>query len=107
MKDDSKAFIFTLKNAHGVEPTRFMKREENGYAIECDSYKGPCFGNNNILINDKCNKEKSCVVYSEDSNGYECHTKYNISLFVNTAEVNEVNYFSVVDYEVFGINNNN
>ena len=27
-KDDDKAFIFTLKNDHGVEPTRFMKEKK-------------------------------------------------------------------------------
>ena len=40
-KDDDKAFIFTLKNPYGVEPTRFMKRKGIEYAIECCDDKGP------------------------------------------------------------------
>ena len=36
--------MFTLKNPHGVEPTRFMKRKGSRYAIYCDSGCGPVFG---------------------------------------------------------------
>ena len=32
-----------MKNPHGVEPTRFMKRKESEYAIKCDPEYGPFF----------------------------------------------------------------
>ena len=106
MKDDSKAFIFTLKNPHGVEPTRYMKRKESKYAIYCDSYRGPIFGyqsTRDIYIGNYCNKEDSCFIDNDGTRAYECHPQYKKSLFVNTAGVDEENKFSVLDYEVFGI----
>ena len=36
-----------MKNAHGVEPTRYMKRKESDWAIECSSNCGPVFGYDN------------------------------------------------------------
>ena len=39
-----------MKNAHGVEPTQFMKREESRWAIRCDSECGPIFGCSDIYI---------------------------------------------------------
>ena len=95
-----------MKNPHGVEPTRFMKREESDDAIECDSDKGPIFGNYDsidIHIGEICNEKDSCSINNDDTFGYECHPEYKQSLFVNTAGVDEENRFSVLDYEVFGI----
>ena len=104
MKNDSKAFIFTLKNPHGVKPTRYNKRKVSKYAVECDSDDGPIFGNDDIsdiYIGDNCNEENSCYIRNNGSRGYECHPKYKESLFVNTAKPNIRNYFSVLDYEVY------
>ena len=95
MKDDDKAFIFTLKNPHGVEPTIFKKRKESNKAIECNFYHGPSFGNDDICIIDKCNIENSCIIGNDGTNGYECHSVYTKSLFVNSIR------FTVLDYEVF------
>ena len=106
-KDDDKAFIFTLKNPHGVEPTRFMKRIESEYAIRCDSYCGPVFGDCDIYVRNNCNKENSCYINNDCTNGYECHHEYKCSLFVNTAGPDERNKFRVLDYEVFGIDYEN
>ena len=110
-KDDDKAFIFTLKNDHGVEPTRFMKREESRWAISCGSNYGPLFDNvdyhYDIHINDICNKENSCWIDNDGQSGYKCHPIYKKSLFVNTAGPIDRNYFSVLDYEVFRISNFN
>ena len=90
-----------MKNAHGVEPTRFMKREESEYAIECNSILGPIFGadilmyiRNNLIL---------CYIHNDGTHAYECHPEYKSSLFVNTAGPDERNKFSVLDYEVFGI----
>ena len=33
-----------MKNPHGVEPTRYMKREDSDRAIECYPENGPIFG---------------------------------------------------------------
>ncbi len=105
-KEDDRAFIFTLKNPHRVEPTRYMKRKDNNYAIECDSNYGPIFGNkcgSDICIYSDCNKEDRCYIWNNGANGYACHSAYTSSLFVNTAGSDKKISFSVLDYEVFGI----
>ena len=108
-----------MKNPHGVEPTRFMKRKESEYAIRCDSFphfKGPIFGshqkerqgngfsismNNDLYIDNSCNRGKKCYIHNDGTRGYECHPQYKSSLFVNTAGPDEENYFSVLDFEVY------
>ncbi len=105
-KDDDKAFIFTLKNPHGVKPIRFMKRKYSKYTIKCNPKNGPIFSNDinyDIFIDDKCNKQNSCLIYNDGSKGYECHPEYKSSLFVNTNKDTQKNLFSVLDYEVFTI----
>ena len=106
MKDDGKAFIFTLKNPHGVEPTRYMKRKESEYAIGCDPKCGPLFGDgvSDIIITNNCNKENRCWTQNDSTHAYECHPQHKKSLFVNTAGADEPNYFSVLDYEVYRSN---
>ena len=93
-----------MKNPHGVEPTRFMKKKESQYAIKCDSYYGPIFGdicNSDICIRDQCNEEDSCSIRNDGTRGYECHPQYKKSLFVNTSGPDERNSFSILDYEVY------
>ena len=90
-----------MKNPHGVEPTRFMKKEKSGYAIKCDSISGPIFGSFDICIDDKNTEENSYYIGNNGKGGYECHPEYKSSLFVNTAEPDEQNNFSVLDYEVY------
>ena len=97
-----------MKNPHGVEPTRFMKKKDSKYAIECDPEYGPAFcGNKLSVINltSKCNKEDSCWIDNDGTIGYECHPEYKSSLFVNTKEPDGMNEFAALDYEVFGIDN--
>ena len=100
-----------MKNPNGVEPTRYMKRKESGYAIACYSSYGPIFGsssNSDIHIDDNCNKKKRwCWIGNDGTRGYECHPIYKESLFVNTDEPDRDNYFSVLDYEVFIIDYEN
>ena len=109
-RDDDKAFIFTLKNPHGVEPTRFMKDENDHGGIICKyNEHGPAFGfyyqhedqctlycdiYYAIYIDSICNKENCCRV---SNTTYECHKKYGSLLYVNA------NKFTVLDYEVYGI----
>ena len=93
-----------MKNAYGVEPTRYMKRNESNWAIKCNPYDGPIFGNYdgyNIYIDDHCNRTESCYIKNDGKHEYECHPQYQSSLYVNTNEPNNRNYFSVLDYEVF------
>ena len=99
-KDDDKAFIFTLKNPFGVEPTRFMKREESTLAIICWRECGPRFGSV-IYIGNYCNDNNSCDIENDDNGEYDCHPIYRSSLFVNTSGPDERNSFSILDYEVY------
>ena len=89
-----------MKNAHGVEPTRYMKRNESRYAIACCPEFGPIFGDD-ILFLDQIFKENSYYIHNNGEGAYECHPEHRSSLFVNTAGPDEENYFSVLDYEVY------
>ena len=77
-----------------------MNRIEGAYAIRCNPDSGPSFMED-ICINDNCNREDSCIILNHDISGYECHPKYKMSLFVNTAGPDEENRFSILDYEVY------
>ena len=92
-----------MKNPYGLEPTRYMKKEDCKEAIECDSDSGPIFGNFNgdIHIDDKCNEEDSCWISEPSDLQYDSHPEYKSSLYVNTDDPDNKNYFSVLDYEVY------
>ena len=93
-----------MKNPHGVEPTQFMKRKESDDAIYCDPRCGPIFGCccwYDLFIGDNCNEGRSCSSRNDGTFGYECHPQYKESLFVNTNEPDEENYFKILDYEVY------
>ena len=97
-----------MKNDYGVEPTRYMKRIESEHAILCDSHNGPSFSsmhNGDLFIGDHCNEDNSCSIYNDGTHIYECHLEYKSSLYVNTAGPDNENKFSVLDYEVFSIDN--
>ena len=97
-----------MKNPHGVEPTRYMKRKESRNAIYCGSEYGPLFGSGlDICIRDNCNKNGGWTCYGNSDSSYECNNSLKQSLFVNTAGPNEQNDFSVLDYEVFSIDYEN
>ena len=108
IEDDDNAFIFTLKNPHGVEPTRFMKRKKCPLAICCNPEWGPTFGNIlnfDIGIWGDCNIEPNCFIDNCAAKAYECHPQYKSSLFVNTDGPKEKNFFSVLDLEVYTFDN--
>ncbi len=90
-----------MKNAHGVEPTRYMKKENSKTAINCCPDDGPSFGYFDIAIDDNCNEEVSCLIAEPSHMQYECHPEYKSSLYVNTDGPNVMNFFSVLDYEVY------
>ncbi len=100
-----------------------MKRKESNKAIRCCDKNGPIFGDYDICINDKCitkngnndrgykrNSSNNNVIHissicNDGTRGYECHPEYKSSLFVNTNGPNEKNTFTILEYEVFGIDN--
>ena len=69
-----------MRNPHGVEPTRYMKREDSNRAIECDCNSGPRFID--IHIKDDCYRKNSCFINNDGTYSYECHPKYKSSLFM-------------------------
>ena len=102
-KDYSRAFIFTLKNHHRIEPSKFMKKKDSNEAICCNPSYGPIFGSgHDIGIRDNCNDKGGWTDYGYGS--YECKNSLKKSLFVSTAGPDQTNYFKVSDYEVFTYN---
>lgn len=103
-KEDSSAFIFTLKNPHGIPPTRYNQHKGNETAITCNLSQGPQFGLDDISIGNYCNQENSCSIANDGKYlGYECDSDHKKSLFVNTNKPERDNLFAVLDYEVYGI----
>ncbi len=90
-----------MKNPHGVEPIRFMKRKESDCAIECDYFCCPLFYDDINMSNGIGKSYRS--IHNDGKHAYECHPEYKSSLFVNTAGPDEENKFSVLDYEVYCI----
>ena len=93
-----------MKNSHGVEPTRFIKKNQSTAGIQCIPTSGPIFGNYlyyDIYIDDDCQKEKRCKSDNNLSSGFECHPEYQSSLFIKTKNTIIKNYFTILDYEVF------
>ena len=88
-----------MKNAYGVEPTRYMKRKESICAIGCYSNYGPLFGAD--IFMPLISNFRICIIHNDGEGAYECHPEHRSSLFVNTAGPDEENYFSVLDYEVY------
>ncbi len=91
-----------MKNPHGVEPTRYMKKKEIKTVNANYSFFGPTFDISEklLLINEKCDDEVN-YINNNGNKGYECHPEYKSSLFVNTNEPEKENIFAVLDYEVF------
>ncbi len=79
-----------------------MKRKESRWAIKCYPYSGPRF-DDDIYFGDYCNESYNCYIHNNGEGGYECHPEHKSSLFVNTDGPDKDNSFTVLDYEVFGI----
>ena len=78
-----------------------MKKENSKEALFCSPNYGPIFGCFDIVVNDNCNEEDSCIITEPSYFQYECHPEYKSSLYVNTDGPSEMNLFSVLDYEVY------
>ena len=97
-----------MKNPYEIEPTRFMKRNESDCAIECWNYYGPVFGNKSscdISLINSFSSEGNCSVKNDGTYAYECHPQYKSSLFVTKHDYRSKNCFSLLDYEVYCIEN--
>ena len=99
-KDDDQAFLFTLKNPCGVEPTRYKKKANTIAAISCNPYYSPMFGSNELCLENNCNVEQ-CSIHNYDDHGYECHFEYKLSMLVSADCSKEENKFLVSDFEVY------
>ena len=94
-----------MKNRHGIEPSKFLKKKGNNEAIYCNPYYGPIFGYGyDIWINSNCNDKGGWTNYGNSHSSYECSSPLKRSLFVGTAGPDQTNYFKVSDYEVFTYN---
>ena len=80
-----------------------MKKKESNQALFCNPDSGPAFGSiySDISIADNCTKEDSCFINDPSNLQYEYHDLYKSSLFVNTNDPENVNRFTVLDYEVY------
>ncbi|KAK8809943.1 hypothetical protein WA158_000886 [Blastocystis sp. Blastoise] len=99
-KPNSKEFLFTLSNDHGIPPTKY-DNTNSSCGLYCGSSYGPMFGGgNDIHISDQCHSNTSS--YCKASSYSEVNTPQKSSLFVNTNNANSENHFTVDDYEVWG-----
>lgn len=107
-KNDSRAFIFKLKDKNTIEPTKYKINKKGKHAIKCNEKCGPIFGCNDcdIYVGDKCNisnvKDKSIKIRY---NNFTCYEGFNDFKEI----VIERHYFSrnhtILDYEVYKISN--
>ena len=94
-----------MKNPHGIEPSKFMKKKDSNIAIYCGTGYGPIFGSgHDIWIYNNCNDNGGYTNFGYGNGSYECNSDLTSSLFVNTAGPDQTNYFKVSDYEVFTYN---
>jgi len=90
--DDKKSWIFTLKNSHGIIPTKYSCNYPQ-YGIYDNATYGPCFGGGfDICIYDKAN----CV----NNNYTNFPHSYTDSTGIGKGTLTTYN-FTVKDYEVF------
>ncbi|KAK8807358.1 hypothetical protein WA158_004117 [Blastocystis sp. Blastoise] len=100
-KSPSKEFLFTLSNEHDIPPTQYL-HNGIGRGIYCRSSYGPVFGGgSDIYIGDNCHTNNNNALTNSKS-FTTVNTPQKHSLFVNTANANSRNDFTVEDYEVWG-----
>jgi hypothetical protein len=87
-----KTFLFTLKNPHNFPAKKFaLKDEKKGWAILCDSSRGPVFGED-ICVSDN---------YNADTHLGDCHAN-DTGLYGRTF-LTGFQDFTVREIEVFEI----
>ncbi|KAK8803505.1 hypothetical protein WA158_001199 [Blastocystis sp. Blastoise] len=100
---DSKAFIFTLINSHNTKP-RVFKCLQSSQALRYSKESGPQFGDT-MIIGDQFSQDNAeqnhMNAFNMISHDYENDEKYFCSLFTNTGDQRNTNFFKVEDMEVF------
>ena len=95
-----------MKNPHGVEPTRFMKRKESDITLECSTENGPCFSGEkkySDMVIMEWNDIIGCLISNDGENGFECHPKYKVALYASdcSKSSNLLAFVPIIDYEVY------
>ena len=93
---------FELIPAPPLLESESESESESEYFPPLSIKSGPQFGSKDIFIGYTCNIKDSCWISL--TNTFNCHPHYKSSLFVNTAGPNEMNYFEMLDYEVYAYN---
>lgn len=95
-------FVFTLKNPHNIEPSKFnMKNEWLNHSICCDAKLGPIFGCNDIRIENECNNNNNSFSFYDFNRGEYCFndtTGKKRLLFTGTKtyKVKEIEVFNII-----------
>ena len=86
-KNDSRAFIFKLKDKNTIEPTKYKINKKGKHAIKCNEKCGPIFGCNDcdIYVGDKCNisNVKDNSIKRRYGN-YICYEGFNVKEISNS-----------------------
>jgi serine/threonine protein kinase len=95
-------FVFTLKNPHNIQPSKFnMKNEWLNHSICCDAKLGPIFGCNDIRIENECNNNNNSFSFYDFNRGEYCFndtTGKKRLLFTGTKtyKVKEIEVFNII-----------
>lgn len=91
----SQAFLFSIVNPHGLDPTKMALFQRHEHSIYCKASHGPTFGGRHDLhISGNANNDASS--YANLGCSYQCPTGQNARTFLAG-----VKNFTVTDYEVF------
>ena len=100
-KSDPAAFLFTLTNPHGIQPTKFLKNPNKGYSIVHLKEHGPGFGG--VVTNKQHYKDIQIFKNANQNNNSACSFP---SSYIDTTGLGGVLFtgtknFMVEDIEVF------
>ena len=93
----SQAFLFSMVNRHGLGQTKLpLKTGKDKYGIYCKSAWGPVFGEGkDLFISENANANTNS--FSNLGDTYQCPPGQQSTFFTGDM------YFTVTDYEVFGL----
>ena len=94
------SFIFTLKNIHNTEPTKFpLKNNNDGYAIYCHSNYGSTFGGGHDIGFD-CSDFLNNKIYTNFPYSYQDVLGKGHSIFSGDLNNSDYNFY-IKEIEVF------
>ncbi|KAK8811454.1 hypothetical protein WA158_003188 [Blastocystis sp. Blastoise] len=96
----SSTSIFTLCNENEMPPTRYLVSDLFSNGISCDPLLGPCFGNNDIHISDKC---RFCLDSYYNASTFKSQNSPRKSFLFSTLDSKSLSHIIIDDYEVFGV----